>query len=81
MEKETVERLVRMETTLVSIKEHLDDQKEQDEKLDKKIDKILENDKDKLQRITKTETTLKNVKASLYVFFVALIGAVVKSFV
>lgn len=78
---ETNERLIRLETLLEGIKEHLNDQKETDKKLDKKIDKILANDVNKLQRIAKNETRLKNIKATLYVFFVALVAAVAKTFV
>ena len=77
---EVSERLIRLETLLEGIREHLDDQKEMDKKLDKKIDKILSNDVNKLQRIAKNETRLKNIRASMYVFFVALVGAVVKTF-
>lgn len=77
---EVAERLATLETLCQGIKEHLDDQKKQDEKLEKKIDKILDNDKGKLQRIAKTETKVKNIKATLWLFAVALVGAVVKTF-
>jgi hypothetical protein len=74
------ERLARIEAVLEGIVQTLQAQEKCDEKQDVKLDKILENDKDKLQRITKAETTIKNIKASLYIFSVALVGAVVKSF-
>lgn len=75
------ERLARMEAILESIGKALEDQKECDEKLEKKIDKILENDKDKLKQITENKTSVKNLKAALYVFVVPLLYAVVKSFI
>lgn len=88
---EVATRLARMEATLEGIKEHLDDQKETDgkledkidknnEKITKKIDKILENDKDKLQRIAKTETKVKNIKAILWLFLTIFVGIAVKTF-
>ena len=78
---DTNERLATIEELLRHLCDEQKDQKRQDEKLDGKIDQILTNDKDKLQRITRTETTVKNMKATLYVFFVALVGAVVKTLV
>jgi len=78
---EVSERLARLEALLEGIKEHLNDQKKEDEKLGNKIDKILANDSVKLQRIAKNETKLKNIKATLWIFAVALAGAVVKTFV
>jgi chromosome segregation ATPase len=75
------ERLARIETLLETIEKAIEDQREDDKDLDKKIDKILENDKDKLQRITKVETRASNLKATMYVFVVALVTALVKSFV
>lgn len=77
---EVAERLMRLEIILEGIKEHLNDQKEQDEKLDKKIDKILANDSSKLQRITRNETSLKNIRTTLYVFVVPLLYSIVRSF-
>ena len=78
---EVSERLARLETLLEGIKEHLNDQKKEDEKLGNKIDKILANDSVKLQRIAKNETKLKNIKATLWLFAVALVGAVAKTFI
>jgi hypothetical protein len=75
------ERLATIEELLRHLVKEQEDQKECDEKLDEKIDKILENDKDKLQRITKNEQTIKNVKAILWLFLVPIAAAIARWFV
>jgi hypothetical protein len=75
---EVHERLARIEAILEAIKDDLQDQKECDEKQDVKLDQILSNDKDKLQRITKTEEKVKNVRATLWIFAVPLAGVLIK---
>ena len=77
---EFYERLVRIETLLETIEKAIEDQREDDKDLDKKIDKILENDKDKLQRITKVETRASNLKTMLALYFVPLALALIKAF-
>ena len=78
---EVHERLARMEAILEAIKEALEDQKRCDEQQDKKLDEILHNDKDKLQRITTTETQIKNLKATLWLFAVPLAAGIAKWFI
>ncbi len=78
---EVHERLARMEALLEAIQESLRDQKNCDANQDIKLDKILENDKDKLQRITKTEVKVKNIKATLFVFAGAISAAVARWFI
>ena len=78
---EVHERLARIEAMLEAIKESLKDQKDCDEKQDDKLDQILHNDKDKLQRITKTEVTVKNIKSTLWAFLIPLSIAVGKMFI
>jgi DNA repair ATPase RecN len=75
------ERLARMETLLEAIQQALQDQKKCDENQDDKLDKILENDKDKLQRITKTEERIKNIKTALWLFLVPIAAAITRWFV
>jgi len=75
------ERLVRIEELLNHLVKEQEEQKEDDEKLDGKIDKILDNDKNKLERIAKTEQTVKNIKATLFVFLAAIAGVIGRMFV
>ena len=75
------ERLTRIETILDSIHKALEEQKECDDKQDKKLDKILHNDIDKLQRIARTEESIKNIKATLWVFVAPLAAGIAKWFI
>ena len=75
------ERLARIEEMLKHLICEQDDQKQCDDKLDEKIDKILDNDKDKLQRITKNEQTIKNVKAILWLFLVPVSAGIARWFI
>ena len=75
------ERLARIEELLRHITEEQKEQKQDDEKLDGKIDKILDNDKNKLERIAKTEQKVKNIKATMFVFLAAIAGALARWFV
>jgi len=77
---ELFERLSSIETTLVSIREALTEHRKNDEKQDEKLDKIVNNDKDKLQRIARVETKLNQFKAATYILFTAVVSALVKSF-
>jgi chromosome segregation ATPase len=77
---EVHERLASIETLLEALKQAIEDQREDDKDLDKKIDKILENDKDKLQRITKTEERVKNIKTTLWLFAAPIAAAVARWF-
>ena len=76
---EVHERLARMEALLEAIQMALQAQEKNDEKQDVKLDKILENDKSKLQRITITEEKVKNIKATLWVFVVPLVAVLVNA--
>lgn len=78
---EVHERLARIEAILDLIKEGLEDQQYCDEKLEKKIDQILQNDKDKIERITANEHALKNIRTTLWLFVAPVIAAVVHWFV
>lgn len=75
------ERLARIEEALGNIKKALDDQKDCDKDLDEKIDKILDNDRDKIKQIADNKASIKGLKAALYVFVVPLLYAVVRSFI
>lgn len=77
---EVHERLASIETLLEALKQAIDEQREDDKDLDEKIDKILENDKDKLQRITTTEEKLKNIKTTLWLFAVPIAAAIARWF-
>jgi len=74
------ERLTRIETMLQAIRESLDEQRKSDERQDEKLDKIVNNDKDKLQRIARVETKIKQFRAAAYILCTAVVGALVKSF-
>ena len=74
---EVHERLARMEALMAAIKEALEDRKECDEKLDGKIDKILENDKDKLARISVVEDRVKTNRKVMGAIGTILLGAAI----
>lgn len=77
-QNEFLSRLVRIETHLESMSVIAlclkTDTEKASEKINVKIDKILNNDTDKIQRIAVLETKTKIMVAICYVFGVALIG-------
>ena len=74
------ERLARMEALLEMLNQALKDQKECNLAQNKKLDKILNNDKDKLQRLATVETKVKNLKAVMFLFLTMVLGVLGKSF-
>ncbi len=82
------ERLSCIETMLSNIAATLEEQNQYDLKIDEKIDKILNNDKDKLMHLVKLDgeiNTLKNslkyIKYTLYIFLAPICAALAKWFV
>ena len=77
-QNEFLSRLVRIETHLESMTSVTlclkTDTEKASERINIKIDKILNNDTDKIQRIAILETKTKIMIATCYVFGVALIG-------
>ena len=84
-EIELHERLARMETHLEQLLVTLDKQEERRVKCDEdqtdKIDQILSNDKDKLQRLATVEERVSNIKTTLWLFLLPISGALAKWFV
>ena len=50
-------------------------------RIETKTDRLLANDTKKLQRIAKNETSLKNLKATMWVFLVPIGAAVARWFI
>jgi len=50
-------------------------------RIETKTDRLLTNDTKKLQRIAKNETSLKNLKATMWVFLVPIAAAVARWFI
>ena len=76
------ERLARIEELLKNIADRQaeikETQKECDEKLEKKIDKIMNNDVSKLQRIAKVEERAGNMKTLMWFVIPMLLGALAR---
>jgi len=93
------ERLAKLEQAIEAMKQliemqHEDDQelakiqREDNLRLEKKVDQILHNDKDKIEKINnvqgeviRVKETVKNIKAILWVFLVPLAAGIARWFI
>jgi len=78
IESDVSKLLIRLETNVARVEEQVHFQKETTSRLERKIDQILNNDHDKLQRITKLETRTGILSKLNWLITSGLLGVALK---